>query len=620
MCSSSSPVALIHTPQGETVLDFGQNITGVVELTVNGKPGQEIVLRHGEMLDRSGNLYTENLRTAKATDVFCCKGGEETFLPRFTCHGFRYVSVTGLGPNPDLSQFRACVLRTNYAPTAQFTCSSPLVNRLWDNIVWSMGDNFVDIPTDCPQRDERLGWTGDAAIFSRTACQLGDTYLFFQKWLRDLASEQSAEQGVPDIVPSMFPASGGTAVWGDSAVMVPWNVYELSGDVNILRRQYESMRQWVDYLQSQEQGAHLRTAGFQRGDWLALDREEGQGNRGATDAYLIASAFYARSTRLLANTAVALHKEADAARYSALYEAIRADFQKEFITETGRIVSETQTACALILCFDLCKEAHRQRIVRTLKENLQKHGSHLTTGFIGTRYLLQALSENGCQELAGKLLLNEDYPGWLREVKLDATTIWERWDSVREDGSFDVSGMNSFNHYAFGSVGAWMLEHLVGIQVAAPGYREILLRPQFIHGLTHVRAVRETPYGKLACGWMCKSGTITIDVTIPVNTTATLYLPEKDTPVTLGSGTYQYRYATETCLEVQRYSMDTTVRELSKNPLARKLMEEAIPGAGQMLGMVFLQAKTLQDLAAMSPPGTKAVLESILVQLNSSQP
>ena len=358
-----APIALLHTPKGETVLDFGQNLSGVVELTVNGTPGQTIVLRHAEVLDRDGNFYTENLRTAKATDTFVCKGGEETFRPRFTYHGFRYVAVEGL-EEIDLSEICACVLRSNYGTTAAFECSNPLVNQLWSNICWGMGDNFVDIPTDCPQRDERLGWTGDAAVFSRTACHIGDTYLFFQKWLADLATEQSRELGVPDIVPNILGPHGGTAVWADSAAIVPWSVYQLSGDPGILRAQYESMKMWVDFLRDNENENHLRMNGFQRGDWLALDREEGKGNRGATDAYLIASAFYARSTWILAQSADILGKTEDAAEYAALYEAIKSGFQREFITETGRIVSETQTACALILCFDLCKPEHRQRIAK----------------------------------------------------------------------------------------------------------------------------------------------------------------------------------------------------------------------------------------------------------------
>lgn len=611
------PIALLHTPKGETVLDFGQNLSGVVELTVNGTPGQTIVLRHAEVLDRDGNFYTENLRTAKATDTFICKGGEETFRPRFSYHGFRYVAVEGL-EEIDLSKICACVLRSNYGTTAAFECSNPLVNQLWSNICWGMGDNFVDIPTDCPQRDERLGWTGDAAVFSRTACHIGDTYLFFLKWLADLATEQSRELGVPDIVPNILGPHGGTAVWADSAAIVPWNVYQLSGDPGILRTQYDSMKMWVDFLRDNENENHLRMNGFQRGDWLALDREEGKGNRGATDAYLIASAFYARSTWILAQSAEILGKAEDSAEYAALYEAIKSGFQREFITETGRIVSETQTACALILCFYLCKPEHRQRIAKTLADNLGKHGNHLTTGFIGTPYLCRALTENGYHDLAGKLLLNEDYPGWLREVKLGATTIWERWDSMHDDGTFDQSGMNSFNHYSFGAIGEWMVECLAGIQAAAPGYREILLKPRFIQGLTRVQVSRKTPYGALTCGWQCKDGEITVDVAIPVNTTATLWLPEQEKPVTLGSGTYHYAYPTTTCLEPKKYSMDTTMGELARNPLAVRLLEQAMPGAAQMLGMAFLQGKTPRELAAISPPGMETLFQEIINELNKA--
>ena len=611
------PIALIHTPKGETVLDFGQNLAGVVALTVDGIPGQKITLRHAEALDKNGNFYTENLRTARATDTFICKGGKETFRPRFTYHGFRYVTVEGL-KEIDLSKIHACVLRSGYAPTASFECSNELVNRLWSNICWGMGDNFVDIPTDCPQRDERLGWTGDAAVFSRTACHIGDTYLFFKKWLADLATEQSRELGVPDIVPNILGPHGGTAVWADSAAIVPWNVYQLSGDANILKDQYDSIKMWVDFLRDNENGSHLRLNGFQRGDWLALDREEGKGNRGATDAYLIASAFYAHSTWILAQSASVLGKAEDAAEYSALYEAIREDFRKEFITETGRIVSETQTACALILCFDLCRPEHRIRIAKTLADNLAKHGNHLTTGFIGTPYLCRALTENGYHDLAGKLLLNEGYPGWLRDVKLGATTIWERWDSMYDDGSFDESGMNSFNHYSFGAIGEWMMEHLAGIQAAKPGYRDILLEPRFVQGLTHVKATRETPYGTLSCGWKCKNGEIIVDATIPVNTTATLHLPEQDAPVSLGSGSYHYAYPTATCLEPKKYSMDTTMGELAKNPLAVQLLEQAMPGASQMLGMAFLQSKTIRELLAMSPPGSEVLYHEIIARLNEA--
>lgn len=613
------PVALIHTPKGETVLDFGQNISGVVELRISGMPGQKITLRHAEVLDKEGNFYTENLRTARATDTFICKGGEEVFRPRFTFHGFRYVAVEGMDEvNP--GDFTACAIHSDMEAAGTFSCSNELVNKLWSNISWSMRDNFVDIPTDCPQRDERLGWTGDAAVFASTAGQLRDTYLFFSKWLADLYSEQSREFGIPDTIPNILmpPGTpcGGSAVWGDSATIVPWSAYQLSGDKQILAQQYGSMKDWVEWIRRSETLDHLHKSGHQRGDWLAMDREEGIGNSGSTDRYLLSTVFYAHSTWILAQSAEILGYEADAKEYSELYEGIKEGFRAEYITANGRLVSETQTACALVLCMGLAKHEHEERIIQTLADNLAQHQNKLTTGFIGTPYLCQALSRFGRHDLAGKLLLNEEFPGWLNEVKLGATTIWERWDSKRSDGSFDESGMNSFNHYSFGAVGSWMIEQLAGIQLAKPGYKESILRPQFVQGLTEVSASRKTPYGPLSCGWKCKNRTITVDVTVPANTTATLWLPEKVDSISLGSGSYHYEYATDTRLEPLRYTMDTTIGKLAGNPLFLDEVEKLMPGASRNMHMEFLQKKTLGEMMAMMPSGTSYAFQGILNKLN----
>lgn len=614
------PTALIHTPKGETVLDFGQNISGVVELTVNGTPGQTIVLRHAEVLDRDGNFYTGNLRTARATDTFICSGGEETFRPRFTFHGFRYIAVEGMGAEPAPESFTACVMHSDLASTGEFSCSNELVNRLWSNINWSMRDNFVDIPTDCPQRDERLGWTGDAAIFCDTAGQLRDTYLFFSKWLSDLKSEQSRRFGIPDTIPNILmpPGTpcGGSAVWGDSATIVPWSVYELSGDSQILLQQYDSMKDWVEWIRASETPDHLHKSGHQRGDWLALDREEGKGNSGATDPYLLSTAFYAYSTRVLAESAKILGFDRDAEEYAGLYERIKRSFQAEYITPNGRLVSETQTACALVLYLGLAKPEHEARILQTLSDNLVRHRGKLTTGFIGTPYLCRALSRFGRHDLAGKLLLNEEYPGWLNEIKLGATTIWERWNSKRADGTFDESGMNSFNHYSFGAIGGWMLEYLAGIRHAKPGYKEITLHPQFIQGITQVSASRKTPYGTVSCAWSCKKGRITVDVTAPVNTTARLTLPEREEEIALGSGSWHYEYATGTRLEAARYSMESTIGELADDPIFTEELEKLMPGASQGLHMEFLQRKTLGEMAAMMPAGAAKAFDTILSKLN----
>ncbi len=612
----------IISSKGEHILDFGQNIAGFVELYIKGNRGQQITIRHGEELDSDGNLYTGNLRTARATDIFVCSGEDDVFRPSFTFHGFRYIAVEGLACI-EPSDFTACAISSDLRKTASFHCSNEQVNRLWENINWSMLDNFVDLPTDCPQRDERLGWTGDAAIFANTAGQLRDTYAFFRKWLADLASEQSVKYGIPDTIPNILmppeTPSGGSAVWGDAATLVPWSQYWLYGDDTVLKEQYDSMRYWVEWMRRTETPNHLHKSGHQRGDWLAMDREEGKGMRGATDPYLISTAFYAESTRILRDGAKILGKVEDYEEYSGLYQEIVDGFQKEFITATGRVVSETQTALSLILCLGLAMPEQEKVIIETLANNVIAHKNKLTTGFIGTPYLMKALSVHGRHDLAGKLLLNEDYPGWLNEVKLGATTIWERWDSKHADGSFDESGMNSFNHYAFGAVGAWMLEELAGIEAKEAGYRVISFHPRLTYGITEVSASRETPFGTAACAWSCRSGKIRVSVTIPDQSTAELILPEKEGVIRLESGTYSYEYETETRLEPLRYTMDSTIAELTQVPAFLDGVERLMPGTGARFGMEFLQRKTLGELVVMMPTGNETKFQTILDELNEEE-
>lgn len=613
---------MIVSPKGEKILDFGQNIAGFVEFRIRGARGQKVTLRHAEELDRDGNLYTENLRTARATDTFVCSGGDDVFRPSFTFHGFRYISIEGL-EHIDLNSFTACAISSDLRKTADFHCSDERVNRLWENINWSMRDNFVDLPTDCPQRDERLGWTGDASIFANTAGQLRDTYDFFRKWLHDLASEQSITYGIPDTIPNILmppeTPCGGSAVWGDAATLVPWSQYWLYGDGTVLKEQYESMRAWVEWMRRTETPEHLHKSGHQRGDWLAMDREEGRGMRGATDPYLISTAFYAESTRILRDSAKILGKAEDYEEYSALYDGIVAGFRREFITATGRVVSETQTALSLILCLGLSAPEQEKVILETLANNVIVHKNKPTTGFIGTPYLMKALSAHGRHDLAGKLLLNEDCPGWLGEVKLGATTIWERWDSKHADGSFDESGMNSFNHYAFGAVGAWMLEELAGIEAKEAGYRVISFHPRLTYGITQVSASRETPYGTASCAWSCKDGKIKISVTVPENATALLTLPEKEGVIRLEGGEYSYEYETETRLEPLRYTMDSTIAQLAENPAFLEGVERIMPGTGKSLGMAFLQRKTLGELAAMMPGDAVKTFQPILDEMNREE-
>jgi alpha-L-rhamnosidase len=610
------PVSFILTPKGEAVLDFGQNMAGIVEVKVKGLPGQKIVIRHAEVLDKNGNFYTENLRGAKATDTYICNGEEQVFLPHFTFHGFRYIAVEGRGTELNLDNFTACALHTDMEQTGAFTCSHPLINRLQLNIEWGQRSNFLDIPTDCPQRDERLGWTGDAQVFCKTAAFNFNTALFFRKWLRDLASEQTVEFGVPHVVPNILGNQEGAAAWGDAATIIPWTMYQVYGDVRVLKEQYESMKAWVEYIRARETQKHLWQSGFQYADWLALDKEEGESRTGSTDVYLIATAFYAYSTQLVCEAAKILGYEDDYEEYHQLYQQIREGFNEEYITKTGRMVSETQTACVLALYMNLAKDEYKARIMQSLATNLANHKNHLTTGFVGTPYICHVLTQNGRHDLAGKLLLQEDYPSWLYEVKMGATTIWERWNSIKPDGSFDESGMNSFNHYAYGSIGDWMYQWIAGIQMAKPAYKQSILAPKFIKGLTSAKASVETMYGRLSCSWECKDGVIKVDVTVPVNTTAILYLPENDEPIELGSGTYHYSYATDTKLEIDRFSMESTLGQILAEPLAVELLEQHSPGMMSNPMTKLAYDKSIAELCSFMPAGGEQLFRAVIDALN----
>jgi len=610
-------VQLIHTPKGEVVIDFGQNIAGIVQFKATTVQGQTIKIRHAEVLDKFGNFYTDNLRSAKATEVYTCNKGTNSYKPHFTYHGFRYIAIEGLGRELNLDDFKALVLSSEMSEIATFSCSNELVNKLWSNIKWSMNGNFVDIPTDCPQRDERLGWTGDATAFVQTAGQLKDTYAFYSRWLKDLASEQTKEYGVPHVVPNILGNHGGAAVWSDSATIIPWTVYQLYGDSNILSNQYQSMKEWVETMRAGETSLHLRKNGHQYGDWLALDKEEFSSRpMGATDPYLIASIFYAYSTKILYQSAEILGFYDDEKEYKKLYEEIINGIQKEYITETGRVVTETQTACALILLFDIAKSEHVPLIKEKLISNINAHSGHLTTGFIGTPFICHALSKVGAGDVAGKLLLKEDYPSWLEEVKLGATTIWERWNSMLPDGSFDESGMNSFNHYAFGSIGSWIIERLAGIRPSSPGYKTSIIEPQLINGITYVNASRETPYGILSSNWKCLDNLITIDINIPANAMATLILPEREGSVELGSGVYHYEYSTTTKLEPSKFTMDTKISQMLENDEAKAIFDQHVTKGNAML-LRFISNKTLNQLIAMNPDNTnKEIYTELLEMLN----
>ena len=567
---------LIVTPKGEKLVDFGQIVTGVVEAHVKGEKGQKIVLRHAEVLDKDGNFYPETLRQAKSIDTFICNGEEQIFRPHFTFHGFRYICVEGM-EEFTADQFIACVTHSDMEKTGDFHCSNKKVNQLQSNITWSQRDNFLDIPTDCPQRDERLGWTGDAQVFSWTAAFNRNTALFYKKWMRDVAAESSLEKGVPHVVPDILDSYSSSA-WSDVAVIVPWVVYQIYGDKGILEENWKCMHEWVDYIKNNCGENGLWQSGFQYGDWLALDKEESADRTGATDKYMIANAYYLYVTELVKKTAEVLGKDEEAKKYAELYETTLDAFRREYYTETGRIVSETQTGAIISLYFNLAREKDRKRILNTLLTNIGNHKNHLATGFVGTPYICHTLSENGAHEMAATLFMKEDYPSWLYAVNMGATTIWERWNSIKPDGTFDESGMNSLNHYAYGSVGDWMYRKVAGLSQLEPGYKKFQVKPMFVKGIEEWGTEFDSVYGKIVANTSCKAGKIHVHVEVPANTTAVIVLPEKEEVHEVGSGVYDFEYDTETSLAVERFSMDSTLGEIVAEPLAVEMFNQMVPG------------------------------------------
>lgn len=477
--------------------------------------------------------------------------------------------------------------------------------------------DFLDIPTDCPQRDERLGWTGDAQVFSWTAAFNRNTALFYTKWMRDVAAESSLEKGVPHVVPDILGQYSSSA-WSDVAVIVPWVVYQIYGDKGILEENWKCMHEWVDYIKNNCGENGLWQTGFQYGDWLALDKEESADRTGATDKYMIANAYYLYVTQLVKKTAEVLGKAEEAAKYGNLYETTLDAFQREYYTETGRIVSETQTGAILSLYFNLAREKDRKRILNTLITNIANHKNHLATGFVGTPYICHTLSENGEHEMAATLFMKEDYPSWLYAVNMGATTIWERWNSIKPDGTFDESGMNSLNHYAYGSVGDWMYRKVAGLSQLEPGYKKFQVKPMFVKGIEEWGTEFESVYGKIVANTSCENGKIHVHVEVPANTTAVIILPEKEEVHEVGSGVYDYEYATETCLAVERFSMDSTLGEIVAEPLAVEMFNQMAPGMLDGPMIQFAYGMTLAELLGAAP-AAKPMYEAVVNALNQKE-
>ena len=525
------PVKMIITPKGEKVIDFGQNMVGWVKIKVRGNTGDKITIQHAEVLDKAGNFYTENLRAAKQENIYILRGGtDEIFEPHFTFQGFRYIKVEGYNGELQPDNFTATALYSDMSPTGSFTCSNPLLNQLQSNIQWGQKGNFLDVPTDCPQRDERLGWTGDAQAFARTATFNMQVNNFFSKWLKDLAADQQPNGSVPFVIPNVLGAGAGAACgWADAATIIPWTMYVAYGDKRILEDQYPSMQAWLGYIEKTSKN-DLWNSGFHFGDWLFYTMgDDNSGRAAVTDRYLIAQCFYGYSTQLLINTARVLGKTEDVKRYESLLVKVKDAFFKEYVSPNGRLTSNTQTAYVLALNFDMLPENLRTQAADRLVANIKEYGNHLTTGFLGTPYLCHVLSRFGHTDVAYQLLLQETYPSWLYPVKKGATTIWERWNGIKPDGSFEVPSMNSFNHYAYGAIGDWMYRVVAGLDtdMEGPGYKKITINPHIGGNLTHVSASLETYYGKVISSWKLTNDNLEMSITIPANTKATVHIPTK---------------------------------------------------------------------------------------------
>lgn len=523
---------VIKTPAGETVIDFGQNMAGYVEFRIKGTPGAQATISHGETLDRDGNFYNANYRSARAQIKFTCDGEEHTYKSALTFFGFRYIRLENWPDEVKKENFTAIVVHSDIRRTGYFECSDETVNKLFKNIIWGQKGNFLDVPTDCPQRNERLGWTGDAQVFVRTASLNFDVERFFKKWLHDLAADQGRDGCVPHVVPNIFDDMGGSSAWSDAAVICPWEIYRTYGDKKILEDQFDSMKAWIDWMRERSENGK-RSGGFHFGDWLGLDSPEGS-YKGSTPEDLIATAYYKYSTELFIKAAHALGR--DVSEYENIPAEAAAAFRREYM-ENGRVKNATQTACVLALYFDITDD--RAATAAQLNE-LVKRAGHLETGFVGTPYLLHALSDNGYAETAYDLLLRREYPSWLYPISKGATTVWEHWDGIKPDGTMWSTDMNSFNHYAYGAVADWMYGAAAGINSDPdrPGFEHIIFRPVTDRRLDFVKASIDTRRGTVASEWRRENGRIKYIFTVPEGCGASVIIGGEKHEV--GAGTHEF--------------------------------------------------------------------------------
>ena len=535
------------SPSGRTLVDFGQNVVGWVRLRVKASTeGDEVVVRHAEALE-DGELCTRPLRSAEATDTYVLNGDPDELLePSLTFHGFRYAEVQGVD---DLATdaVEAVVIGSDLRRTGWFESSNELLDRFHENVVWGMRGNFVDIPTDCPQRDERLGWTGDIQVFAPAATFLFDTAGFLASWLADLAAEQRPDGSVPYVVPSVSdPEEAGTpaAGWGDAAAVVPWVLYQRTGDLRFIERQFASMQAWVDGISELAGPRRLWTGGFQFGDWLDPTAPPEHPGRAKADADVVATAHFARSAEIVAMAARELGRQQEADTYAGLAREVRAAFARAYVTPAGRVMSDAQTVYALAIEWALLPtEAQRHEAGLRLADLVRMSGFRISTGFVGTPLVCDALASTGHVDTAYRLLLQTECPSWLYPVTMGATTIWERWDSMRPDGSINPGAMTSFNHYALGAVVDWMHRTVAGLAPKSPGYRELLVEPRPSRALTSASARHITPYGEASVGWERSGGRLSLHVRVPVGASAHVLVPGTATAEVVGHGEHAWEVA-----------------------------------------------------------------------------
>ena len=525
------PVSMFKSPKGGFIFDLGQNISGWVQIKVKGEPGTKITLRHAEKLNPDSTLYTTNLLPARATDTYILKGGdEETYEPSFTYHGFRYVEMTGYSGTPDSGTVTGCAIRQDAPITGTFECGVPMVNKLWNNTLWSQRDNFISVPTDCPQRAERLGWMGDGLVFCGTAAYNMSVAPFYSKWMWDIEDGQAANGAYADFsprikVPDPIPLEAAPG-WGDAGIVVPWTVYRMYGDTEIIDQHWVSMEKWMNYIMERNPDfIRLNGGNLEFGDWVNVNAE--------TPKDLFATAFWAYDADIMSKMAAAIGKTAESSKYAALYDSIKQAFRKKYIAADGRITGDTQTCYLMALNMDLMPDSLRTKEGEYLKENIEKRDWHLSTGFFGSMYINPVLSELGYNDIACRLLLNDTWPSWGYQIKNGATTIWERWDKEM----YPKVPM-SYNHYSFGAVCSWLYRYAAGIDLDPDvcAFRKFVIKPYPSAQLGWVKSSYNSINGLIKSEWALKDSTLSLSVTIPANTSATVFVPGKDISEVTESG------------------------------------------------------------------------------------